>query len=93
MNEKHILHDDSYSDKVDIELNLKHLTKLLQSVFQKLMFQLIAYSILSKLKLLKTSRLQVRGEHTASALANDLNPNDLKRPFVPELNNDMMEAC
>ena len=38
MNEKRILHDDSYSDKVDIELYLKHLAKLLQNVFQKPMF-------------------------------------------------------
>ena len=73
MNEKRVVSsDDSFTNSVDQEDFLKHLSKLSQPVFQLPMFQLISYSMSCKLKLLRHSRLQVRGEHSAKALANGL---------------------
>ena len=51
---------------------------LLQQCFQLPMFQLIAYSLICKVQLLQKARLHVRGEHSANALANNLNCDDLR---------------
>jgi hypothetical protein len=78
MNEKRLLpSNESFTTSVDHEAYLQHLTKLSQPIFQEPMFQLVAFTIISKMKLLRQSRLQVRGEFTAKALANGLNHQDL----------------
>jgi hypothetical protein len=77
MNEKRVLPGESYTDDVHLESYLEHLSRLAQPVFQEPMFQLISFTMISKLKLLKRARLQVRGDLTADALANGLDSGDL----------------
>ena len=60
MKERRILGDDSFTENMDMEAYLKHLTKLSQPAFQRPMFQLIAYSLICKVRLLRSSRLHVR---------------------------------
>ena len=65
--------------KAETEGFLLHLSKLSQPTFQTPMFQLIMYSLSTKLKLLNRSRLQLRGQHSASTLVNGLDADDLAR--------------
>ena len=77
MNDTRMLKDGSFSDRADIEEYVEHMSRKSQLVFQKPMFQLVQYSLLSKYWLLKTSRLQLRGETDASNLANGLLSGDV----------------
>jgi hypothetical protein len=77
MNKTWVLDDGSYSDKADTEKYLKHLNRLSEIEFQEPMFKLIAYSMCCKIKLLRSSRLQLKGKQTASTLANGLTSDDL----------------
>jgi hypothetical protein len=78
LEEERQLPDGSFTEKSHLEPFMGHLTLLSQPVFQYPMFQLIVYSLTSKLRLLRRSRLQVRDERTASALANGLDLNALR---------------
>jgi len=78
VNETRIMGDGSLTDKSDIEQYIKHLNRLSEVEFQEPMFQLISYSMICKLKLIRRSRLQLRGKHTATVLANGLTTEDLR---------------
>jgi hypothetical protein len=67
----------SLTDKSDIEKYIKHLNRLSEVEFQEPFFQLMSYSMLCKLKLIRRSRLQLRGKHTAESLANGLTSDDV----------------
>lgn len=56
---------------------LKHLSRLSDPEFQKPLLQLIAHSMISRARLLKRSRLQVKGKKTAKDIAEGLNYEDL----------------
>jgi hypothetical protein len=72
LDEKRQLPDGTFTIKAYLEAFMGHLTLVSQKCFQYPMFQLIAYSLSSKLRLLRKSRFQVRDKMTASALANGL---------------------
>jgi Helitron helicase-like domain at N-terminus len=55
-----------------------HLSLVSQNCFQQPMFQLVLYSLVLKLKLLKQSRFQLCDNRTVSALANGLDLNSLQ---------------
>ena len=77
MDEARSLKDGSLSTKMDVPEFLDHVSRLSKREFQKPMVQLIGYSMISRSRLLKKSRLQVRGEKTAKDLAEGLNYEDL----------------
>ena len=70
--------DGSSCPEAKLEPFLSHLTKLSDPTFQLPMFQLVVYSLCSKLRLLRKSRLQLRSEKTVEALANGLTANDVR---------------
>jgi hypothetical protein len=63
----------------DLPEFLQHLSRLSQPVFQKPLFQLIAYNYISKQSIMRTARFFVRGEMTASAIAAEWPIDDLQR--------------
>jgi hypothetical protein len=69
--------DRSITDKSDVECFVKHLNRLAFKEFQEPMFQLMCYSMLCKIKLIRRSRLQLRGKQTATNLANGLTSQDV----------------
>ena len=69
--------DQSVSESSDVEGFVRHLNRLSFMEFQEPMFQLICYSMICKLKLIRRSRLQLRGKQTANSLANGLTAQDL----------------
>ena len=77
MDESRLLHDGSWSDKSDLREFLDHMSRRSQPEFQTPMFQLIMYSLISKYRLLKSSRLQLRGKTDAKNLAEGLNSGDV----------------
>jgi len=77
MDERRVLADGSFSDRPDTEMFLQHLSRISQPVFQEPMFQLVMYSLISKHRLLKRSKLQLRGKKTASEIANGINAFDV----------------
>ena len=77
MEEGRLLHDESITNKSDLFEYFEHVGKLSQNVFQKPMFQLIMCSMISKLRILKNSRLQLRGKTTAENLAKNFDPTDV----------------
>jgi hypothetical protein len=58
LDERRQLPDGSFTMKAHLEAFMGHLTLLSQNSFQYPMFQLVVYSLSSKLKLLRRSRLQ-----------------------------------
>lgn len=79
INDKRLKSDGSNSltDKTDLEQYIRHLNRLSETEFHEPMFQLISYSMLCKLKLIRRSRLQLRGKQTAAALANGITSEDV----------------
>jgi hypothetical protein len=57
---------------------MSHRSLVSLNCFQQPMFQLVLYSLVSKLKLLKQSRFQLRDDRTVSALANGLDLHSLQ---------------
>jgi hypothetical protein len=78
LNEERTLKDGSRSEEAKLEPFLSHLTLLLQPVFQYPMFQLVVYSLTSKLRLLRRSRFQLRDAQSVTALANGLDSGDIR---------------
>ena len=73
IDDKRIIGDED--EKSDIHLTIpymRHFSKLSQPVFQEDMFQLMMYSIKSKITLFKKSRLQLRNKQTAEAIASGI---------------------
>jgi hypothetical protein len=66
------------TEKAHLEGMVSHLSLVSQNCFQLPMFQLVLYSLVSKLKLLRRSKFQLRDERTVSALANGLDLNSLR---------------
>ena len=77
VDESRVLADGSFTQHTDITKFLDHLSRLSQVTFQTPMFQLIMYSMISKCRLLRSSRLQLKGKHTAETLANGVNSEDI----------------
>ena len=71
------LKDGSLTSNCEHEGFMKHLSLVSQPLCQTQMFQLILYSQISKWRLLKSSRLKLKGEQTVDAIANSLNAEDL----------------
>jgi len=61
--------DGSSTDTVELNGYLQHLSRLSQPVFQQSLFQLVMYSIISKDRLMRTARLQVKNQISAANLA------------------------
>ena len=70
--------DGSHEKLRDISSYLVHLTKLSQPVFQKPLFQLIAFNYICKEKILATARFQIKSPMSASAIAAGVITNDLR---------------
>jgi len=70
--------DGSFTDKPEPIEYYRHLSLLSQLCFQTPMIQLILYNQISKLKLLRKSRLQVKGEHRVENLSKGINYEDVK---------------
>ena len=79
LNEERTLKDGSLSEEAKLEPFLGHLSLISQAVFQYPMFQLVTYSLVSKLRLLRRSRFQLRDEQSASALASGVLAADVRR--------------
>ena len=88
LDEKRFLEDGTLTDCLDTMAYFRHLTLLSQPVFQHQLFLLIVYSLYSKTKLLKSSRLQLKGKHSATALAQGLSHEDLRRTINSRLAGD-----
>ena len=71
------LKDGSLTADCEHEGFMKHLSLVSQNVCQSAMFQLILYSQISRWRILKSSRLKLKGERTVDAIANALNADDL----------------
>jgi AAA domain/Helitron helicase-like domain at N-terminus len=71
------LKDGSLTSDCEHEGFMRHLSLVSQRVCQSQMFQLILYSQISKWRILKSSRLKLKGERTVDAIANALNSGDL----------------
>ena len=71
--------DGSTIETVNVEDFMCHLSKKSDVCFQTPLMQLIMYSIVTRDRLLKMSRLQVKGEKTASDLANGVNYRDVEQ--------------
>jgi hypothetical protein len=76
--DERILPDGSLTGTTYVEPWLASLTLRSQPIFQSSMFQLVLYSMRSKLRLLRRSRLHLRNEHTVSALAAGLDITSLQ---------------
>jgi Helitron helicase-like domain at N-terminus len=72
------LPNGTLTKKAHLEGMMSHLSLVCQNCFQQPLFQLVLYSFVSKLKLLRQSRFQLRDERTVSALANGLDLNSLR---------------
>jgi hypothetical protein len=81
LHERRIKQDGSgsYTDKVNAESFLSHLSLISQPEFQTPLFQLVMYTHVSRYRLLNRSRLQLREKRSASALASGVNVNDIRR--------------
>jgi Helitron helicase-like domain at N-terminus len=75
--EARLLHDGSFDENSTLTEFLEHLSRKSDPIFQRPMMQLIMYSMLCKTKLLRSSRLQLRGKTDAENLACGLNKNDV----------------
>ena len=69
--------DGSSTSSPDVHKFLQHLSRLSNPEFQTPLIQLISYSMISRARLLKRSRLQVKSDKTAKDLAEGLNYEDL----------------
>ena len=78
MSERRLIKEGAMTEKNDTQGFLQHFTRVAQPVFQEPMFHLISYSLSCKLKLLRNSRLQLRGAYTAKTIADGLNADDLR---------------
>lgn len=76
-NERRKMQDDSFTTRSDPFEYYGHLSRMSQPVFQEPMLQLILYSLISKARILKSSRLQLRGKMDARNLAEGLNSRDV----------------
>ena len=77
LDESRLIEKGERSNKTDLSDFLIHLSKKSAPEFQTALFQLIMYSLKSKARLLKTSRLQFRNKTDAKNLAEGFNYNDL----------------
>ena len=77
MDERRLLKDGSWTRDCDMFEFFEHLSLLSQPHFQRPLVQLIMCSLMSKERLLKSSRLQLRGKTAASNLADGLNSSDV----------------
>ena len=77
MNETRLLHDGSFTTRSDPKDHLEQLSSRAQPCFQSSLFQLIMHSLLSRFRLLKTSRLQMKGKTDAHNLAEGLTAKDV----------------
>jgi len=77
MDETRRKQDGSYSDYVELEPYLEHISKMSNPTFQEPMVQLITYSLISKQRLLRRARLQTKGKHDIESLANGLVASDV----------------
>lgn len=75
--ERRKLQDGSWTTKSDLCEYIQELSLNSQPQFHSTLFQLILYSLLSKQRLLKSSRLQLRGKTDAENLAQGLNAKDV----------------
>ena len=75
--ERRVLQDGSFDEKSTLTEYLQALSKKSDPVFQRPLFQLITYSMACKSKLLRSSRLQLRGKTDAANLADGLNKKDV----------------
>ena len=74
----------SYTDKVDVEKYLSHLSLISQRDFQTPLFQLVMYTHISRFRLLNRSRLQLKEKRTVTALANGIDVNDVRRTITSQ---------
>ena len=77
LDERRRKYDGSFVKHVDLWAHMGHLSKLSQVEFQSPMFQLIMHSMLARSRLLKQSRLQLRGSTDATTLATGFQHADL----------------
>ena len=77
LRENRTLGDGTINANAQLEPFMAHLSRLAQPIFQLPLFTLIIYSLTSKLRLLKRSRLQLRSPATIDALANGLLAKDV----------------
>ena len=77
MNEKRLNSDGSTSRSVNIIDYVQHLSYISQPHFHRPLFVLILYSIYQRQRMLKQSRLSVRGEVLYHDLANSLDADDI----------------
>ena len=82
MGEKRRKYDGSFTTYIMVDEYLSHISKLSQPCFQTPMFQLISISMTSRVRLLKQSRLQLRGEVDAQQIAAGFNTSDLSTTIV-----------
>ena len=68
----------SFSRNIDLVTHLEHLTKVSQPMFQRPLFQLIAFSFFCKKTILQTARFQLKGTASATALATGLTFGDVR---------------
>ena len=71
------LKDGSLTSDCEHEGFMRHLSLVAQRCCQTQMFQLILCSQISKWRLLRSSHLKMKAEHTVDAIANALNAEDL----------------
>ena len=83
--EKRIV-NDKRSDKIDLNEFMDHLSRKSEPSFQTPMMQLLMYSQISKVRLLQSSRLQVRGKADAQTIANGFDAEDLRRATTQRVN-------
>lgn len=69
----------TFTTECDHQGFYSHLSKLSQPVMQQALFQLVMYHQISKLRLLRSSFLQVRGNKTAEQLASGLTYDDVRQ--------------
>lgn len=77
LDEKRMRRNGSMTNNVSIPDYIRHLSLLSNPTFQTAMIQLVMHNMICRQRLLTASRLQVRGEHKAKAIANGLNYSDL----------------
>ena len=82
LNEKRLNSDGSWSVQLDILDFIKHLSSLSSPEFHMPLFQLILYSMGSKVRLLRKSRLQLKGDYHAESIAKGLESSDLKKAIA-----------
>ena len=72
LDEERLLPDGSLSSVRDVSEFISHLSRLSKNEFQTPMIQLIGHTMISRARLLKISRLQVKGEKQQKILLKDL---------------------